>query len=36
MVQFKFFNIYINRKAQLTMINMPLKGHLIGMYAKKK
>jgi hypothetical protein len=34
MVQFRFFNIHINHKAQLAMINMPLKGPHIGIYKK--
>jgi hypothetical protein len=32
MVQFRFLNIHITHKAQLAMINMPLKGHRIGIY----
>jgi hypothetical protein len=32
MVQFRFFNIHINHKAQLAMINMPLKRLHTGIY----
>ncbi len=35
MVQFRFFNIHINHKTQLAMINMPLEGHHIDIYIKK-
>jgi len=32
MVQFRFLNIHISHKAQLAMINMPLKWHYIYIY----
>jgi hypothetical protein len=35
MIQFRFFNIHINHKTQLAMINMPLEGHHIDIYIKK-
>jgi hypothetical protein len=36
MIQFRFFNIHINHKTQLAMINMLLRGHHIGIYIYMK